>query len=206
MPDLTVTAWLAPGGQVSQKAGNATITVVRGERTVVLTVQVGPERLSEWCYAYPDAATALSEAIRVGAAFDEHGSDVAIAEARRCLEDEAVTLFMTEPGDIAGELAELTARLAALDTPAGRAARTTNEGARTVTTTETITGIGEGWWVCVPECNNDPRREGFDPADAAGRVVDEGWDGHTYVCAACGRIFDQRTGEVTGLRKTDAAG
>ena len=71
---------------------------------------------------------------------------------------------------------------------------------------ERITGISEGWWTCVPECGNEPHLEGFYASDSEGRPVDPvqgAWDENTNVCAACGRIFNQDTGEIIGHRSVD---
>lgn len=52
-------------------------------------------------------------------------------------------------------------------------------------------------WICL--CGNMPDQDGFYPCDSKGNEMEpvEGWD-ELYVCAACGRIIDQRTLEVLG--------
>ena len=69
--------------------------------------------------------------------------------------------------------------------------------------------IVDGDWECL--CGNTPISDGFYPCNNDGGEVEptpEEWNGVTYVCARCGRIINQNTGEVIGLRvehtETDA--
>ena len=54
-------------------------------------------------------------------------------------------------------------------------------------------------WVCV--CGNKPSSDGFYPCDATGNEMEpsagSGWT-NLYVCARCGRFFQQGTLEVVG--------
>jgi hypothetical protein len=54
-------------------------------------------------------------------------------------------------------------------------------------------------------CGNTPTGQGFFTCDETGKEVyptgDGPWDGIKYVCAECGRIIDQNTGEVIGHGK-----
>lgn len=72
---------------------------------------------------------------------------------------------------------------------------------------ERVTRTANGQWICVPDCGNtDPH--GFFPCDQDGRPVAPvpvAWDGTSTVCLGCGRIFDQRTGHVTGHRPFNLA-
>lgn len=52
--------------------------------------------------------------------------------------------------------------------------------------------IGEcDWFVCLPDCNNDPRDAGFYPCDEHGRATapNGSWAGH-YRCDECGRVIE----------------
>ena|SRR3712207_5123018 len=62
------------------------------------------------------------------------------------------------------------------------------------------------WWMCL--CGNTPRQEGFYPCTAEGVGVMVGptvaaWATPWYVCDRCGRIIDQDTREVVGVRSTN---
>ncbi len=62
------------------------------------------------------------------------------------------------------------------------------------------------WWMCL--CGNTPRQEGFYPCTAEGAMVGPTADILTtpwpwYVCDRCGRIIDQDTREVVGVRSTN---
>ena len=56
-------------------------------------------------------------------------------------------------------------------------------------------------WICA--CGNTPTADGFYPCDELGNemepVVGSDWKG-LYVCARCGRIINQETREVVGLK------
>ncbi|MEJ3743176.1 hypothetical protein WEI85_07805 [Actinomycetes bacterium KLBMP 9797] len=68
---------------------------------------------------------------------------------------------------------------------------------------EYISGIVEGWWVCL--CGNEPHFDGFTPSDQHGNPIDPGspaWDQQTNVCRSCGRILNQDTGLVIGRRSS----
>ena len=57
-------------------------------------------------------------------------------------------------------------------------------------------------WVCL--CGNTPLEEGFYPCNREGQLVEptpEEWTTHWYVCARCGRMIDQRSLEVVGMRR-----
>ena len=56
-------------------------------------------------------------------------------------------------------------------------------------------------WKCL--CGNEPLKEGFYPCDSEGEMVEptpEDWTTNWYVCAQCGRIINQDTLEVVGVR------
>lgn len=58
-----------------------------------------------------------------------------------------------------------------------------------------------GWWMCA--CGNEPELEGFYPCNSEGEIVEptpELWNGLLYVCDKCGRIINQDTLEVVGVR------
>lgn len=57
----------------------------------------------------------------------------------------------------------------------------------------------EDAWVCI--CGNRPRDDGFFPCDKDGNEMEpvEGWEG-LYVCDRCGRVINQDSLEVVGLR------
>jgi hypothetical protein len=54
-------------------------------------------------------------------------------------------------------------------------------------------------------CGNTQDAQGFYACDETGKEVspdkDGPWDGIKYVCAECGRVIDQNTGEVIGHGK-----
>ncbi len=54
-------------------------------------------------------------------------------------------------------------------------------------------------WICI--CKNMPASDGFYPCDEDGNEVEpvKGWTG-LYVCNRCGRIIDQSSLEVVGMR------
>lgn len=57
-------------------------------------------------------------------------------------------------------------------------------------------------WVTCP-CGNQPDSNGFWCCLPDGTVVEPDsvrWDGRHYVCASCGRIFDETTSVITGRR------
>jgi hypothetical protein len=57
------------------------------------------------------------------------------------------------------------------------------------------------WWICL--CGNDPSYAGFYPCNEKGEVVEptaEEWTTNCYVCDQCGRIINQDTLEVVGVR------
>jgi hypothetical protein len=60
-------------------------------------------------------------------------------------------------------------------------------------------------WRCV--CGNDSHSEGFWPCMPDGRYVqpvkDGEWDGIHNKCVRCGRIVDQRTGDVVGRQEDE---
>jgi hypothetical protein len=56
-------------------------------------------------------------------------------------------------------------------------------------------------WLCL--CGNSPTAEGFYPCDSEGEQVEptpEYWTTNWYVCDRCGRIIDQDTLAVVGVR------
>jgi hypothetical protein len=58
-----------------------------------------------------------------------------------------------------------------------------------------------GAWVCL--CGNTGDRQGFYPSNLLGELVEptpRDWPGKLYVCDRCGRIIDQTTLEVVGVR------
>ncbi len=56
------------------------------------------------------------------------------------------------------------------------------------------------WLVCL--CGNEPHIDGFYPCMPDGRMVEPDingeWDGHLYVCAKCGGIYDAESFEQKG--------
>ncbi len=60
------------------------------------------------------------------------------------------------------------------------------------------------WWMCL--CGNTAQHEGFYPCTAEGAIVEPtvaAWATPWYVCDRCGRIIDQDTREVVGVRSTN---
>ena len=52
-------------------------------------------------------------------------------------------------------------------------------------------------------CGNEPLSEGFYPCNGEGEEVEptlEQWTTNCYVCAQCGRIINQDTLEIVGVR------
>jgi hypothetical protein len=63
-----------------------------------------------------------------------------------------------------------------------------------------IKAIGD-MWICL--CLNTPINQGFYPCDSEGNYVEptpEDWTTDWYVCDRCGRIIDQKTLRVVGIR------
>lgn len=60
-------------------------------------------------------------------------------------------------------------------------------------------------FLCVPGCNNNTRGEGFEPCtpDGIRCAPEKGWVGH-YLCLRCGRVIEQTTGRVIGMRSLTA--
>lgn len=57
--------------------------------------------------------------------------------------------------------------------------------------------VEAGGWACT--CGNVPEADGFYPAKD-GREIEPvaggEWDGSSYICGACRRVFDSSTGEL----------
>ena len=56
-------------------------------------------------------------------------------------------------------------------------------------------------WECL--CGNTPMQDGFFPCNTQGELVEptpEEWVTNYYVCDRCGRIIEQRSRAVVGLR------
>lgn len=74
-----------------------------------------------------------------------------------------------------------------------------------MTTTEYLNG-DESWVEC--KCGNIPTSDGFFTCDERGAIVEPTlteWTTNLYVCAYCGRYFDNDTLEVVGVTDTGAA-
>jgi hypothetical protein len=59
----------------------------------------------------------------------------------------------------------------------------------------------EDAWICF--CGNTPFQEGFYPCNSEGEIVEpisQDWTTGWYVCDRCGRIIDQATREIVGVR------
>jgi Protein of unknown function (DUF2958) len=70
------------------------------------------------------------------------------------------------------------------------------------TAKERIHQHAEDDWICL--CGNDALSDGFYPCNALGEEIDptpKDWTTNCYVCAKCGRIINQDTHEVVGLRR-----
>lgn len=62
-----------------------------------------------------------------------------------------------------------------------------------------------GEWICF--CKNTPQYDGFYPCDPDGNEVEptpEEWTTNWYVCTRCGRMIDQQTLRVVGVRYANA--
>lgn len=67
------------------------------------------------------------------------------------------------------------------------------------TTPERLNCEDESWWICL--CGNEPHKEGFYTCDANGFITsptaDGRWDGKSFICYNCGRVFDGDSGVVS---------
>jgi hypothetical protein len=64
----------------------------------------------------------------------------------------------------------------------------------------TINGTKDNW-ICL--CGNTAQEYGFFPCSSEGEMVEptpEEWNSYWYVCDKCGRIIDQETLAVKGVR------
>jgi hypothetical protein len=106
---------------IGHKAGNAVITVTRGERTYVVQTMIGTEEHPDWSYAYDDETLARSEARRITLAFLAHGTDVAIAALRHALEFKVVELLNSRLTSAPARLLQVEDELGRIATLAGAA-------------------------------------------------------------------------------------
>lgn len=97
---------------------------------------------------------------------------------------------------------ERAAALVALGYPADQALGVAELEENTLAPVRQFVAREDDWLCCA--CGNRPDVDGFYPCLDDGTVVSPTvsgpWQGRLYVCASCGRIYDQYTRAVTGQR------